>query len=119
MAFSTLFLLYAVLPADHVSRTSGGEKSVIPTVNDIGKTVYTEGTVMSKRMTYKGGHLIIQMECADHTVLPVFIPKSSGASAVYSKTNAGDRIGVRGSVEEYGGTLELVLKNEADFHLLN
>ncbi|MBZ3934987.1 hypothetical protein [Methanimicrococcus blatticola] len=119
MAFSTVFLLYAVISADHASWTSAGENAVIPTVADVGKTVYAEGLVMSKKMTFKGEHLIVQMECDDHTVLPVFIPKSSGASAIYSKVDVDRRIGVKGSVEEYNGSLEIVLKNENDFHILN
>ncbi len=118
MAFSTLFLLYAVMTTNHASRLTG-ENAVIPTTDDIGKTVYTEGLVMSKRMTFKGEHLIVQMECADHTVLPLFIPKSAGASLIYSKVSAGHRIGVRGTVEEYNGTLEIVLKTEKDFSVLH
>ncbi|MDR2943545.1 MAG: hypothetical protein LBU81_00385 [Methanosarcinales archaeon] len=119
MAFSTLFLLYAVFSADSVSRTASGENAVIPTVNDVGNTVYTEGVVMSKKMTFKGEHLIVQIECEDHTVLPVFIPKSAGASDIFSKTAINRRIGVKGSVEDFNGTLEIVLKHEADFHILN
>lgn len=118
MAFSTLFLLYAVMTTDDASRIAG-ENAVIPAVSDIGKTVYAEGVVMSRRMTFKGEHLIIQIECADHTVLPVFIPKSAGASSIYSKINEGYRIGVKGQVEEYNGTLEIVLRNEKDFHILS
>lgn len=119
MAFSTVFLLYAVISADHASWTPSGENAVIPTTNDVGKTVYTEGSVLSKRMTFTGDHLIVQIECTDRTVLPVFVPKSVGASAIYSKADIGHRVGVKGSVEEYNGTLEIVLKNENDFHILN
>ncbi|WNY23223.1 hypothetical protein MmiHf6_05280 [Methanimicrococcus hongohii] len=118
MAFSTVFLLYAVISADNESLMSAGN-SVVPTTEDVGKTVYTEGLVMSKRMTFTGDHLIIQIECADKTVLPVFVPKSVGASSIFSKIEAESLIGVKGAVEEYNGTLELVLKNENDLRILN
>ncbi|WNY28292.1 hypothetical protein MmiEs2_04760 [Methanimicrococcus stummii] len=118
MAFSTLFLLYAVISADNESMMSAGN-SVVPTNADIGKTVYTEGKVLSKRNTFTGDHLIIQIECSDKTVLPIFIPKSTGASSIHSKVNVDDSIGVLGLVEEYDGALELVLKNEKDLIVLN
>ncbi|MDR0767487.1 MAG: hypothetical protein LBE57_03450 [Methanosarcinales archaeon] len=117
MAFSTVFLLYAVISADNEALMNAGN-SVVPTKADIGKTVYTEGKVLSKRMTFTGGHLNIQIECVDRTVLPVFVPNSSGASSIYSMIDADNMIGVRGSVGEYNGALQIVLRNERDLRVL-
>ena len=118
MAFSTVFLLYAVISEDNeASMTSAN--SVVPTQSDIGRVVYTEGVVLSKRMTFTGDHLIIQMECADRTVLPVFVPRSAGASSIFSKIDTDSRIGVRGTVNVHNGTLQLVLRNERDLRVLS
>ena len=110
MAFSTVFLLYGIISNDSIFDSS--EESVVPTKNDIGKTVYVEGTVLSKRMTFTGDNLIVNIECKDSTVLMIFIPKSSGAASLNGIIEVDNIIGVKGPVEEYNGTLEVVLKNE-------
>ena len=119
MAFSTLFLLYAAISAD--TGGSGQEVPVIPTKNDIGKTVYVEGIVLSKRMTYTGSNLMINLDCQadqksqnDDSVVVIFVPRSSGAVSLNQAISVGDKIGVKGAVEEYNDTLEVVLKNEKD-----
>ncbi|MDY0266908.1 MAG: hypothetical protein RBQ94_04605 [Methanimicrococcus sp.] len=114
MAFSTLFLLYAAVLGD----SSVSEEPVIPTLNDVGKTVYVEGVVLNKRSTFKGGHLIVNIECSDHTVLPIFIPNASGADSISGQVEINDVVGVKGTVEEYNETLELVLKNKDHFKIL-
>ena len=93
--------------------TPAGETPVIPTKADIGKTVYVQGTVLDKRMTYTGDNLILNIECSDQTILMIFVPKSAGAGAVNQKIERDDYIGVKGAVEEYNGTLEVVPKNES------
>jgi DNA/RNA endonuclease YhcR with UshA esterase domain len=119
MAFSTVFLLYAAISADTGNNIN--ETPVIPTNNDIGKTVYVEGTVLSKRMTYTGDNLLINLECRSpanqnqsdgNAVVIVFVPKSTGSVSINQKLNVGDKIGVKGAVEEYNGTPEVILKNE-------
>ncbi|MCL2142498.1 MAG: hypothetical protein FWH46_06505 [Methanimicrococcus sp.] len=117
MAFSTLFLLYTAISAD--TGSGGQEVPVIPTKNDIGKTVYVEGTVLSKRMTFTGSNLLINLDCQtdqknqnDESVVIIFVPKSSGAVSLNQTIDVGGKIGVKGVVEEYNGTLEVVLKNE-------
>lgn len=114
MAFSTLFLLYAAVFND----SSVSEETIVPTFDDIGKTVYVEGVVLSKKSTFKGGHLIVNIECSDHTVLAVFISNSSGADFISGQVEVNDIVRVKGTVEEYNGTLELVLKNKDHFNIL-
>ena len=112
-AFTTLFLLYAVLSENPGSGlTVSEEKAVIPTKADLGKEVYVQGTVLDKRMTYSGDNLIVNIECEDKTVLMIFIPKSAGAAAVNREIEPSDYIGVKGTVKEYNKTLEVVPKNE-------
>ena len=136
MAFSTIFLLYAAISAD--TANNANDIPVIPTKNDIGKTVYVEGTVLSKRMTFTGNNLLISLDCQtppenqnqnknqnqnqnlnpNDSVVIIFIPRSSGAASFHQSIDVGNKIGVRGVVEEYNGTLEVVLKNEKNLFLL-
>jgi len=111
MAFSSVILLYSIV-AEESSAGFASETPVIPTKSDIGKIVYVEGTVLNKRMTYTGGNLIVNIECKDDSVVMLFIPKSSGAASLNDRVEVNDFIGVKGPVEEYGGSLEVVLKDE-------
>jgi len=117
MAFSSVVLLYAIISEDS-GAGFGSETPVIPTKADIGKTVYVEGTVLNKRMTFTGENCIANIECSDRSVLMIFIPKSSGAASVNQTIEIGDYIGLKGDVEEYNGTLEVVLKNSANLKKL-
>ena len=113
MAFSSVVVLYAI-SAEDSGTGFGSEAPVIPTKADLGKTVYVEGTVLDKRMTYTGENCIANIECSDRTVLMIFIPKSSGAASVHQSIEIGDYIGLKGDVEEYNGALEVVLKSESN-----
>jgi DNA/RNA endonuclease YhcR with UshA esterase domain len=122
MAFSTIFLLYAAISAD--PQSNADKIPVIPTTNDIGKTVYVEGTVLSKRMTFTGSNLLINLDCqappenqSNDTVVVIFIPRSAGAVSYNQTIEVGNKIGVVGVVEEYNGVLEVVLKNEKNLFL--
>ncbi|MDV0447237.1 hypothetical protein MsAg5_11160 [Methanosarcinaceae archaeon Ag5] len=115
-AFLSVLLLYACV-FDAGSGDGQQQIPVIPTENDIGKSVYIEGTVLNKKMTFKGENLIINIEGKDQTVLMIFVPKSSGAASISQKIGAGDQIGAAGIVEEYNGTLEIVLKKESDLRI--
>jgi len=117
MAFSSVVLLYAIIAEDS-GAGFGSETPIIPTKTDIGKTVYVEGTVLNKRMTFTGENCIATIECSNQTVLMIFIPKSSGAASVYQAIEIGDYVGLKGNVEEYNGTLEVVLKNESNLKKL-
>jgi len=117
MAFSSVILLYAIISEDS-GAGFGSETPVIPTKADIRKTVYVEGTVLNKRMTFTGENCIANIECSDRSVLMIFIPKSSGAASVNQTIEIGDYIGLKGDVEEYNGTLEVVLKNSANLKKL-
>ena len=117
MAFSSVVLLYAIIAEDS-GAGFGSETPVVPTKADIGKTVYVEGTVLNKRMTFTGENCIANIECNDRTVLMIFIPKSSGAASVHQAIEVGDYVGLKGEVEEYNGILEVVLKNESNLKRL-
>jgi len=113
MAFSTVFLVYSMIESSDSGFTPAGETPVIPTKTDIGKTVYVQGMVLNKRMTYTGDNLILNIECGNGEILMIFVPKSAGAAAVNKRIEQDDYIGVKGAVEEYNGTLEVVPKNES------
>ncbi|WNY24711.1 hypothetical protein [Methanolapillus millepedarum] len=113
-AFLSVLLLYAFVFSGSFG-TGPQQSPVIPTQSDIGKSVYVEGTVLNKKMTFTGENLILNIEGTNQDVLVIFIPKSSGASSIFQKTSVGNKIGVTGIVEEYNGTLEVVVKKETDF----
>jgi OB-fold nucleic acid binding domain. len=113
MAFSSVILLYSIV-SEEPSAGFASETPVVPDKSDIGKIVYVEGTVLNKRMTYTGGNLIVNIECKDNSVVMIFVPKSSGAASLSDRVEVNDFIGVKGSVEEYGGSLEVVLKEETN-----
>ncbi|WNY27004.1 nucleotide-binding protein [Methanolapillus ohkumae] len=111
-AFLSVLLLY-VCVFDNNSENSG-QIPVTPTINDVGKTVYVEGNILNKKMTFTGENLILNIEGKNQDMIVIFIPKKSGAAGIYQKIAVGDKIGVFGTVEEYNGTLEVVLKKEQD-----
>ncbi|MCL2550390.1 MAG: OB-fold nucleic acid binding domain-containing protein [Methanimicrococcus sp.] len=113
MAFSTVFLLYSMTGNSDSGFSPAGETPVVPTKADIGKTVYVQGTVLNKRMTYTGDNLILNIECGDGEIRMIFVPKSAGAGEVNRRIEPGDYIGVKGTVEEYNETLEVIPKNES------
>ena len=50
-----------------------------------------DAEVLSKSFTYKGEHLILQVDC-DSEVLSVFVPKTAGAEALNMSIQKGDMI---------------------------
>lgn len=101
--------------------TSAGN-AVIPTHDDIGKTVYVEGNILDFRKTNTGDHLIITLLCSggsEQETISVFIRKSSGAANVSARIVKGAKIGVTGTVQEYSGSLEIVVSKEQDITILS
>lgn len=83
----------------------------------LGEKVFVEGTVLSKRITYTGDHLILEV---DHGTQPitVFIPNNRGAEEINEKVSANDRVRVTGILDEYEGELEVVVQKMKDVKLL-
>ncbi len=83
-----------------------------------GEKVFLEAEVLSKRFTYTGGHLLLQIDC-DSEVLSVFIPKTAGADALNLSIQEGDFISLTGTVEEYEGKREIKVDKKENIHLNN
>jgi DNA/RNA endonuclease YhcR with UshA esterase domain len=83
-----------------------------------GEKVFLEAEVLSKRFTYTGGHLLLQIDC-DSEVLSVFIPKTAGADALNLSILEGDFISLTGTVEEYEGKREIKVDKKENIHLNN
>lgn len=81
-----------------------------------GDKVFLEAQVLSKRLTYTGGHLLLQVDC-NSEVLSVFIPKTAGAEALNNSIREGDFISVTGTVSEYEGKKEVKVERTEDILL--
>lgn len=81
-----------------------------------GEKVFLEAEVLSKRFTYTGGHLLLQIDC-DSEVLSVFIPKTAGADALNLSIQEGDFISLTGTVEEYEGKREIKVNKKENILL--
>jgi DNA/RNA endonuclease YhcR with UshA esterase domain len=81
-----------------------------------GDKVFLEAEVLSKRFTYKGGHLLLQVDC-NSEVLCVFIPKTAGAEALNLSIREGDFISLTGTVSEYEGKREIEVERKEDILL--
>lgn len=82
-----------------------------------GEKVFLQAEVLSKRFTYTGGHLLLQVDC-NSEVLTVFIPKTAGADALNMSVREGDLISLTGTVSEYEGKREIKVERKEDI-LLN
>jgi DNA/RNA endonuclease YhcR with UshA esterase domain len=81
-----------------------------------GEKVFLEAQVLSNRLTYTGGHLLLQVDC-NSEVLSVFIPKTAGAEALNNSIQKGDFISLTGTVSEYEGKREIKVERKEDILL--
>ncbi|HII91244.1 MAG TPA: hypothetical protein HA262_03515 [Methanosarcina sp.] len=81
-----------------------------------GEKVFLEAQVLSKRLTYTGGHLLLQVDY-NSEVLSVFIPKTAGAESFNNSIQKGDIISVTGTVSEYEGKREIKVERKEDILL--
>lgn len=75
-----------------------------------------EGIITEIKETMSGGHLILEL---DSTSTPVFIPSDKGASSFAPRLNRGDRVRVRGTIEEFGGRKEISVSGSGGVELIN
>jgi Predicted RNA-binding protein, contains TRAM domain len=81
-----------------------------------GDKVFFQAEVLSKQFTYKGEHLLLQVDC-NSEVLSVFIPKTAGAEALNTSIKEGDFISLTGIVSEYEGKREIKVERKEDIVL--
>jgi DNA/RNA endonuclease YhcR with UshA esterase domain len=84
---------------------------------EVGETVTIEGTLYSKENTFNGNHLILQIDY-NSDLLTVFIPENNGAMNIDSRIAVGDRLRIKGKVDEYKGEPEIIIENENDIKKL-
>lgn len=99
-------------------KETGGEARQYTRESGEGEKVYLQADVLSKRFTYTGGHLLLQVDC-DSEVLSVFIPKTAGAETLNMSIQEGDFISLTGIVSEYEGKREIKVERKEDILLNN
>jgi DNA/RNA endonuclease YhcR with UshA esterase domain len=104
MIFLSLSISYLVFFETSDSGISDFSSSSVP-----GENVFVEGSVISKRLTYSGNHLIMVVESVSGPV-NIFIPSENGADAIYSSLTEGSGVYISGVVDEYNGELEVVVQ---------
>lgn len=78
-----------------------------------GDEVRLEGDLLSKRFTYSGNHLLMDVDYGSGAV-KVFVPSDSGSNEVNSMTEVNDRVVIIGTVSEYEGEIEVVVDDSRD-----
>ncbi|WMW24657.1 OB-fold nucleic acid binding domain-containing protein [Methanolobus sediminis] len=113
MALFSLAIAYTFFysgnPADDIKSFSS---SSLP-----GDDVRLEGDILTKRFTYSGDHLLMDVDSGSG-IVKVFIPSASGSKDVDSMVNVNDRVLIFGTVSEYEGELEVVVDNSGDVTVL-
>ena len=79
--------------------------------SSVGDLVYFEGTILSKKFTFKGDHLLLSVDY-DQNVVKVFIPNNKGAKYIDDMVNENDMVRIQGIVDEYQGEREVVVRNK-------
>ena len=79
--------------------------------SSIGDFVYIEGTILSKRFTFKGDHLLLSVD-HDENIVKVFIPNDKGAEDVDNMVNENDLVRIQGTLDEYQDEREVVVQNK-------
>lgn len=113
----TAYLCFGSELADAGQKT-GGEARQYTRESSAGDKVFLEAEVLSKRFTYTGEHLLLQVDC-NSEVLSVFIPKTAGAEALNMSIRKGDFISLTGTVSEYEGKREIKVERKEDILLDN
>lgn len=99
-----------------VGQASGGKAPQYTHESGVGEKVSLEAEVLSKRITYTGDHLLLEVDF-DSEVLSVFIPNTAGAEALDNLINEGDVISITGIVSEYEGEKEIKVERKEDVTL--
>ncbi len=120
MTLTSLMTAYLCFGSEFTAsgQETGGEARQYTRESSEGDKVFLEAEVLSKRFTYTGGHLLLQVNC-NSEVLSVFIPKTAGAEALNVSIREGDFIGLTGTVSEYEGKREIEVERKEDILLNN
>jgi DNA/RNA endonuclease YhcR with UshA esterase domain len=118
MALSSLSTAYVFFGSElaEAGQNSGEAAHQYTHESEVGEKVTLDAEVLSKRFTYTGGHLLLEVDF-DSEVLSVFIQKTAGAEALNSSIEKGDFISVTGIISEYEGKKELKVEKKEDIIL--
>ncbi|NPE29130.1 nucleotide-binding protein [Methanococcoides sp. SA1] len=83
----------------------------------LGENVFVEGPILSKRMTYSGDHLILEIE-HEGEMITVFVPNNKGAKDIDKELAVNDIAHIAGVLDEYEGELEIIVKDRKDVEKL-
>lgn len=83
----------------------------------IGDFVYIEGTILNKKFTFTGDHLLLSVD-HNENVVAVFIPNNNGAMDVDNMVNENDYVRIQGIFDEYQDEPEVVVRNKNDVTVL-
>ncbi|WP_410507321.1 hypothetical protein RSJ42_10890 [Methanosarcina hadiensis] len=118
MALSSLSTAYVFFGSElaGAGQNSEGKALQYTHESEIGERVTLDAEVLSKRLTYTGDHLLLEVNF-DSEVLGVFIPKTAGAESLNSSIKKGDFISVTGTISEYKGKREITVERKEDITL--
>jgi DNA/RNA endonuclease YhcR with UshA esterase domain len=118
MALSSLSTAYLFFGSElaGAEQKSEGKALQYTHESEIGEKVTLDAEVLSKRFTYTGDHLLLEVDF-DSEVLSVFIPRTAGAEALNSSINEGDFISITGTISEYKGKKEIRVERKEDITL--
>ncbi len=106
MAFLSLTIVYATFYSGGI----GGEVKEFNEYSLPGEAVRFEGEIISKRFTYTGNHLLMNVDYGSG-VVPLFVPSGNGANDINSRINENDRVIISGTVGEYQGEIQVVIQS--------
>lgn len=117
MALSSLSTAYIFFGSELAGAGQSEVKALQYThESEVGERVTLDAEVLSKRFTYTGDHLLLEVDF-DSEVLSVFIPKTAGAEALNGSINEGDIIRITGTISEYKGKKEISVERKEDITL--
>ena len=115
MAILSLSIAYLTYYPNDITGRGGKE---LTSNSDIGERVWLEGVVFSKMTTFKGDHLILNVD-HDSQLIAIFIPNNNGADAIDNMIQKNDQVRIIGILDEYKGDREIVVQDKKDVMLLD
>lgn len=114
MALSSLSTAYVFFGSELAGDGKAEGKALRYThESEIGEKVTIDAEVLSKRLTYTGDHLLLEVDF-DSEVLSIFVPKTAGAEVLNSSISEGDFISITGIISEYKGRKEIRVERKED-----
>ena len=97
--------------------STGNDAIQLTELSSVGDLVYFEGSILSKKYTFKGDHLLLSVDYDDN-VIKVFIPNNNGAVDIDNMVNENDHVRIQGTLDEYQDELEVVVQSKNDVKAL-